>query len=85
MSTVLIYILLCLLAAKIASDKGRSGTGFFLLSFFLSPIVGLLAVCIARTNEAKSMLASGCKKCPDCAEYIKREAKVCRHCGLINV
>ena len=24
---------------------------------------------------------SGMKKCPHCAEYVKRDAKVCRHCG----
>jgi endogenous inhibitor of DNA gyrase (YacG/DUF329 family) len=24
---------------------------------------------------------SGMKKCPHCAEYVKRDAQVCRHCG----
>lgn len=82
--TFLIYLLLCLMAAKIATDKNRSGAGFFFLSFFFTPIVGLLAVCIAKTRENK-FSQPFTKKCPDCAELINKDAKVCKHCGLINV
>ncbi|TXI62714.1 MAG: hypothetical protein E6Q48_05475 [Limnohabitans sp.] len=34
--------------AYLAAGRGRSGLGFFLLSFFMSPILGLIVVLVMR-------------------------------------
>ena len=42
---------MCILIGVLADGKGRSGIGFFLLSFFLSPILGGIALIIAKNNQ----------------------------------
>ncbi len=46
-----INIVLCGLIAMGAKNKGRSGVGFFFLSFLLSPIVGGIALLIAKDRK----------------------------------
>jgi len=69
----------------LASGKGKSFFGYFLLSTFLSPLIGFIAVLIAKEDlakvEKKELDRGGKKRCPFCAELVKSEAIICKHCG----
>ena len=85
MEVVVIWLGLSVLAGVIAARKGRSGIGFFLLAALLSPLIGIIAALIANSDAAvmeRRRLESGQeRKCPHCAELVRIDARVCKHCG----
>lgn len=83
--TLVVWFLLCLLVGSWAGKKGHSVVGYFFLAFFLSPLIGLIVVAILDTDsksiESEQLQHRQAKRCPHCAEIIKMDARVCKHCG----
>lgn len=77
---IIVWLVLSGAVAVYAENKGRSGAGVFFLALFLSPLVGLVVALAMRPNEKKVAAAQGKKRCPECAEFVQPDAKICRFC-----
>ncbi|WP_050801810.1 hypothetical protein [Shewanella sp. HN-41] len=78
------WLILAILVGVYANTKGRSGLGFFLLAVVFSPLIGFIIALVMSpvkgVIEANAIQSGDMKKCPDCAELVKAEAKICKHC-----
>jgi len=67
----------------LTDSEGRAGAGWG-LGFLLGPL-GLIIVLLLPANaekvEAEAVASGTMRKCPFCAEMVKAEAIVCKHCG----
>ena len=75
---LIVWVAMAFIVAYVAGQKNRSKSGFFWLSIFLSPLIGLLvAIAVPRGSKNARRLS----ECPYCKEEIVVDALVCRHCG----
>lgn len=91
MDIVLLWLGLSIVVWVAASSKGRFGFGWFLLSIVVSPLIAGLLVLVLPSRRVQSPQAvnivqapqtqgSALKKCPECAEVVQADARICRFC-----
>lgn len=88
---VAMWLFFGFIGALIFRHKGKKEANGFLLGFLLGPIGVLIALFSNATSieiakqekemEEEQIKSGELKKCPFCAELVKTEAKVCKHCG----
>ncbi|PZU23807.1 MAG: hypothetical protein DI589_05930 [Shinella sp.] len=91
MGFVLLWLICGIVTAIIAANKGRSGIGWLIIGFILGIFGIILIACMPSLKpqtvtlisaDTSPTLVAASKKCPDCAEIILVDAKVCKHCGF---
>lgn len=84
MTFAIFWILFAVAVGIFASNRGRSGFGWFLLSVLISPLLGLLFCAVSKNLNERQLAAVASarthRKCPACAEFVLPEATVCKHC-----
>lgn len=71
------------LCAVIAGAKNYSGPLWFVLGFFFPFIAPIVIIFFKQTLTEENAPPSPKThiKCPDCKELVRKEARVCKHCG----
>jgi hypothetical protein len=85
---IVFWLLFSFVIGIIASSKGRSGFGWFLLSVLISPLLSFILVLALpslstrlRTESGEPVTPQTHVRCPDCRELVRVDANKCRFCG----
>ncbi len=84
MELVFGWIVLGVVVAMIAASKGRSAFLWFLYGALVWPIALVHILLTPRPTavaDAQVLAGGEHRKCPFCAELVRTEAIVCKHCG----
>jgi hypothetical protein len=85
MTFVIFWALFAVAVGIWASNRGRSGFGWFMLAVIISPLLAFIFCAVAKDLSKAAVQAAPSQashvKCPACAEWVLPEASVCKHCG----
>jgi uncharacterized paraquat-inducible protein A len=94
MEIVVGWLFFSVLVGIFASNRGRSGIGWFLLAALFSPLLMFLLVLVLQNNAQTpvSVTMNGevatpetHVRCPECRELVRADARKCKHCGVALV
>lgn len=77
MVTLLLALTFGTLAAVAARSRGRNSLGWFIAGMLVGPFALVVALLPLAAREGLTL------SCPRCAEVVRQEARICRHCGEI--
>lgn len=88
------WVIFAVAVAIVAETRGRLAPVWFLVSFVLSPLLGLVILLAlpkmgkaARPKDAEGNVITDAThvRCPDCRELVRNDARKCKHCGTALV
>jgi hypothetical protein len=85
------WAILSILVGVFAQRRGRMGFGYFMLSLMFSPLlIWLVVLAIGPAPAAAALVAEAPSpkthiRCPDCREFVLKDARKCKHCGAALV
>jgi hypothetical protein len=82
MEFVIFWLLFAVVVGVVASSRGRSGVGWFLLAVVISPLLAIILVAL-MPSKRDAPSAETHVRCAMCAEPILKEALKCKHCGHV--
>ena len=71
MELLLIWVVCGIIAAAVASSKGRSAFVWFLGVVFLTPLMLIILLCLPEIG----------RQCLECKGVVAKDATKCKHCG----
>ena len=86
MELLIFWLIVAVIVGVIASNRGRSGFGGFLLSVLISPLLGLILVLVLadkkkELQERQTTNPGPRAACWQCKEMVVVGAGKCRYCG----
>lgn len=83
LAIIFFWLVFSIVVGVMASGRGRSGFGWFILACLISPLVASVFLLLVTNKAAERGRPhpSTHVKCPDCKELILKDARVCRFCG----
>lgn len=77
-----IWFGLAVITGIVASSRGRSGLGWFLLGCMFSLLALILVALLpSRKRDPNAPTQDTHVRCPDCKELVHKEARKCKHCS----
>lgn len=74
------WFILALIVGVVAGSRGRGSGNWFVVALLLSPLLAIIILALLPNLKGAPNPKTHVK-CPDCAELVLKEAKVCKHCG----